>query len=329
VAYKLAKVWTPDNYQDGRKALGYFEGWYFKIVGEGGAHPMALIAGVAMPKDAEHYAFVQFNEAGGRTGYREYAIDEFSFDPARFDLRFGPNRFTETDMRVALDTDTGSVTGEMTFGAWSRWPVRPLSPGIMGWYRFVPFMECYHGILSMDHTLSGTLSVDGRRIAFDGGRGYAEKDWGRSFPRDWVWVQCNGFEREGVSLVLSVARIPWLGSSFVGVIAGLLVDGELYRFATYTGARLDRLHEREDGVDVSISDRRHTLTVAARGTRPGTLRSPVLGRMSGTTAEAIDGSVHVRLARGDGTVVFDGMGRATGIELMDPERDLERGAGGR
>ena len=23
----------------------------------------------------------------------------------------------------------------------------------MGWYAWVPFMECYHGVLSLDHTI--------------------------------------------------------------------------------------------------------------------------------------------------------------------------------
>ena len=39
-------------------------------------------------------------------------------------------------------------------------------------------------------------------------------------------------------MTLSVARIPWMGGSFVGFIAGVLVGEALYRFATYTGARL-------------------------------------------------------------------------------------------
>lgn len=166
--YRLRKLWTPDNYQDGRKALGYFEGWYFKVVGPDGAHPMAFIAGVAMPAHGERYAFLQVNESDGRTSYREYPFDEFSFDPERFDLRFGPNRFTEEGMTLALDGPSGSIAGEIGFGPWARWPVTPLSPGIMGWYRFVPFMECYHGIVSMDHSLTGGLTVAGTRVDFDG-----------------------------------------------------------------------------------------------------------------------------------------------------------------
>lgn len=36
---------------------------------------------------------------------------------------------------------------------WHGWPVTLANPGVMGPYSFVPFMECNHGILSMDHAL--------------------------------------------------------------------------------------------------------------------------------------------------------------------------------
>ena len=52
----------------------------------------------------------------------------------------------------------------------------------MGWYAYLPIMECYHGILSMDHELSGELIYNGDFLAFNKGRGYIEKDWGKNFP---------------------------------------------------------------------------------------------------------------------------------------------------
>ena len=36
------------------------------------------------------------------------------------------------------------------------------------------------------------------------------------------------------------AIIPWLGSTFWGTIVGLWHEGRLYRFATYTGAKMER-----------------------------------------------------------------------------------------
>ena len=46
----------------------------------------------------------------------------------------------------------------------------------MGPFAFVPFMECYHGIVSMDHIIQGELEIDGVNIDFSNGRGYLEKD---------------------------------------------------------------------------------------------------------------------------------------------------------
>ena len=63
----------------------------------------------------------------------------------------------------------------------------------MGWYSFVPFMECNHGIVSVNHDLYGEISVNGNVIDFNNGKGYIEKDWGVSFPEAWIWIQSNNF----------------------------------------------------------------------------------------------------------------------------------------
>ena len=62
-------------------------------------------------------------------------------------------------------------------------------------------MECNHGLVSFDHSLEGTMAIDGREVDFEGGRGYTEKDWGKAFPAGYVWMQTNHFERSGTSFV--------------------------------------------------------------------------------------------------------------------------------
>jgi tocopherol cyclase len=44
-------------------------------------------------------------------------------------------------------------------------------------------------------------AVGGRRVDFSGGSGYIEKDWGRSFPRAWIWAQSNTFTQPGTSFL--------------------------------------------------------------------------------------------------------------------------------
>jgi len=93
--------------------------------------------------------------------------------------------------------------------------------------------------------------------------------------------------------------------------------------ATYTGARLASLSHSAGAVEFALEDSRLRIEVAASGAVPGILRSPVLGRMVGQVEESLNGMVRVRLIeRAGGREVFSGEGRGSGIELMDPARDL-------
>ena len=325
--HRLLKPWHPGWYQDGRKRRGYFEGWYFKCVDAGAGHAVALIPGISLPADgAGAHAFVQLIRAGGSTAYWEYPVEEFRFAPDRFEIEVGPNRFTSAGAWLDADGAAGRLTGELRFGEWTPWPVRLFSPGIMGWYRFVPFMEAYHGVLGLDHAVDGALEIDGVALDFSGGRGYVEKDWGRSFPGAWVWAQSNHFGAPGTSVTISVARIPWLGGSFVGYIVGLLHDGELHAFTTYNGARMRAFSIRDGEARMTLERADLRLELAVEGAHPGELRSPVLGAMDGTVWESLDARIAVRLSRGD-ALVCEGRGLHAGVELMDEAGDLEAGLG--
>jgi tocopherol cyclase len=230
-------------------------------------------------------------------------------------------------MTLDLGDAEHRVTGQLRFGPWAPWPVTRFSPGIMGWYRFVPGMETYHGVLSMDHAVSGSLEIDGDAFDCDGGRGYVEKDWGRSFPSSWIWAQSNHFGRTGISLMLSVAKIPWMTGSFVGTIAGLLLDGDLHRFATYTGARLTCIDTGANEAHVTLADGREDLEVHLQGCTALALKAPVLGSMEGRDAESLGGTAEVTLRAlrgGRGGIVFQGTGRQAGIEVMNDRDELGR-----
>jgi hypothetical protein len=186
----------------------------------------------------------------------------------------------------------------------------------------MPFLECYHGVLSFDHALAGTLERTGEPISFDGGRGYLEKDWGRAFPSGYVWVQTNHFARPGTCLTGSIAVIPWLRGEFRGFIVGVRHAGDLYRFATHTGARTTSLDIDDDHVRWALrSPRGATLALVAERRRGGLLHAPVRTQMHRRVEETLDARVSVRLADAAGRVILEDTGHCAGLEVHG---DLDR-----
>jgi tocopherol cyclase len=311
-------IWRPALYHGHGLTRDFFEGWYFKVVDPTEQHTWAIIPGVFLGQQGqESHAFVQtLNGATGETHYYRYPLAEFAASRAVFDLRIGPNRFSLDRLVLDIARPEQALRGELRFAGVTPWPVTRLSPGIMGWYALVPFMECYHGVLGFDHTVDGALEIDGRHTDFTGGRGYIEKDWGRAFPRAWVWMQTNHFERPGTCLTASVARIPWLGTAFPGFIAGLWHDGRLFRFATYTGARITRLELTDTHVFWHMQDDGYRLEIEAERSTGGLLHGPFRTAMLQRVLESLTATIRVRLiARGDERVVFEGVGRHGGLEV--------------
>ncbi len=255
-----------------------FEGWYFKHQRDGDA--IAFI-----PGRAKSGAFIQMI---GCRGSRQFDVAELTIRENV--IHAGGCCFSARGVAV----DLPGVRGELRYG-----PLSPLRGDIMGPFRFLP-MQCRHGVISMGHALSGSLEVDGRVISFDGGQGYMEKDSGTSFPRSYLWLQCNDFPRQ-CSLMLSIAHIPFAGLSFLGCICAILFEGREYRLATYRGVRI--LSAGPGRVCLAQGGLRLTVDVLSPG-GGHSLRSPVKGVMSGLIRESNHAAIGVRLQNG-GRTVFD------------------------
>ncbi|MEM1269955.1 MAG: tocopherol cyclase family protein, partial [Bacteroidota bacterium] len=313
-------IFHPEGYHGRRAKPPFFEGWYVKLDDPGGERTLAVIPGIYLGEDpASRHAFIQATD-GRKRWYARYPVEAFEGATDRFDVRVGTSRFHAGGMTLDLDAPEGRLAGEVRFENPVPWPVTWRSPGIMGWYAWVPTMECYHGVVSLDHGLSGSVQIDGEAVDFSGGRGYTEKDWGRRFPRAWVWMQTNGFEgHAGTSLTASIARIPWWRTTFPGFIVGFWHAGTLYRFATYTGAETTRLHVTDEDVEWSMKSRNHVLEITARRAPGAELLGPRPEGMVPVVEETVSASVHVRLTTAAGDVVFDGTGHRAGLEVVSPE----------
>jgi len=327
--YNVRKIWNPDWFQGNNRRKNYFEGWYFKMVNPEKNEVFAIIPGISIGKDKNSsYSFIQvINGITGNSEFIKFGMEEFSFSRTNFNISIGDNHFSPAGIDLNLLRAGTEITGSLSFQDPIPYPVKPFSPGVMGWYRFVPTMECYHGIVSMLHSLHGTLGIAGKSIGFTGGKGYIEKDWGKSMPLAWIWMQSNHFEKEDLSVSFSIANIPWKGSAFTGFLMILSTKDKFYRFTTYTGARIREISLEKERIQLEVYTKKYLLTILAEASVWGDLQAPVEGEMIRTIRESIGAKISIRLQDMSGKIIHEGTGHPAGLEVAGDIAVLQRDLG--
>jgi hypothetical protein len=314
-------IFHPEAFHGHGRSKRYFEGWYVKVVSADQKTRWAVIPGVFLGLDGGvNEAFIQLLDGStGRSWYHKFDTSEFSASANDFNVTLGKNHFSSKGVTLDLPELRGSISFE---SALDPWPVKPLSPGIMGWFGAVPFMECFHGIVSFGHDLAGEMAVEGKKVSFAGGRGYIEKDWGRAFPSGYVWLHSNHIDSDPeASLIGSVAIIPWIGRPFRGYIVGLKHSGKLHRWTTYNGAKEIELTITDTHVQWQLSSKDGLLTLSADRVRGGLLHAPIRTEMHQRVDETLDAVIHIKHTDRDGRVLLEGKGL---VGAMEVHGDLKR-----
>jgi hypothetical protein len=326
------RLWKPALYHGWGKKKVFFEGWYYKLISADLNQRWAVIPGIFHhPDPAQAHSFIQILDGmGSQVVYHRFPFESFKASRSAFMVEIAGNYFHSKGLSLDLSGQGQAIQGDLSFEKLVPWPITLLSPGVMGPYRFAPFMQTYHGIISLDHDIQGSLSINGSRIDFSGGRGYMEKDWGSTFPRAYIWMQSNHFSRSGVSLTASVATIPWLTGWFRGFLVGLLIDGKLYRFTTYLGSEISSLELDDVFVNWSLLGgsksgpekeyATYYLSIKAEKSEGGLLLSPELDGMTPRILESLTASLEIELlgfpkSGNEGKVIYQGKGTCGGLEI--------------
>ena len=310
---RLKAVWNPELYHGWGKKNKFFEGWYYKIVSKDQDYAFALIPGIAMDENGLKQAFIQILDGKKlKSNYIKFSFDEFKPNPIIHDIKIGNNRFKLNSIELNLP----EIKGKLIFRDIVPWSKSFFSPGIMGPFSFLPFMECYHGILSMNHSIYGELTINKKKINFDSGRGYIEKDWGHSFPLGYVWMQSNHFSKSKISFKLSVAKIPMKGFSFIGFIAGVWVNSELIEFTTYNFSNLKKCSINKEEVLIEMDNNKYKLIAKAIRSKSTKLAAPIQGFMDSRIEESMNSKINlVLIDKKNNKSIIDDIGSSSCIEV--------------
>ena len=132
-------------------------------------HVLSVIPGIAL-NPADPHSFIQVIDGiSGETDYLTYPLKAFQWDPRNFKIQVGSSTFSLEGISLNIKSKTIELSGEVSYLNPVIYPGTLFSPGIMGWYSYMPFMECYHGIVSANHILKGNLKYTQKTIDFSGG----------------------------------------------------------------------------------------------------------------------------------------------------------------
>ena len=324
-AYKAKKSKNSSMFQGNKKTKKYFEGWYFKMVSQDEESILSVIPGISISEDGStKHAFIQIIDGKiAETKYINFPIEDFYFSKEDFLIKIGNNIFSKDSIVLDIQRDSLSVIGKVYMKNLTELKSKNKQrQKIMGWYYKVPFMECYHGVVSLNHDLYGEIKTNNRSFRFDGGRGYIEKDWGKSMPSSWIWIQTNSFKNSNSSFMLSIAKIPWLGFSFTGFLGFYYINNEIVRFGTYSKAKVKLEKYEENSLNLNIVLKDEILEIQTIKKNSGMLKAPVNGNMNRRILEGIDADLKVKLLDEKKNVLFEDSSKTTGLELVGDIREL-------
>lgn len=323
--YGIKKKNNSALFQGNKRTKKYFEGWYFKMVSADESSVLSVIPGISISNDGnEQHAFIQVIDGNtAETKYFSFHIDEFFFSKDKFAVRIGDNYFSKDSLILNIQNENTSIQGHVSMtNHRALTPQNKRRKEIMGWYRKVPLMQCYHGVVSLNHSLNGELEMNDKAFNFEGGKGYIEKDWGASMPSSWIWIQSNNFTSQNTSFMLSVANIPWVGNSFNGFLGFFLHNHVITRFGTYTNADLHLDVSKKDTLSITIEDKHYTYNLETHRSQAGELKAPIKGAMDRRISESVDAYLKLTVIDKNNQIILCDSTFIAGLEMVGNIEEL-------
>ncbi|WP_228974699.1 tocopherol cyclase family protein [Streptomyces sp. DH12] len=258
-------------------------------------HPWGTVVVAAHPSGLVRSASVD----GARASTTAY---EVSAPPI---FRLGANRLR---VRIGEDVDINCALDPVR-----TWPPRRLLHG-SGVFSLVPGLNHYWHPHLFDAKAEGTARLAGDTWDLSTCRVYAEKSWGRGFPRSWWWGQAHGFDRPDVCVAFAGGLLG-RGPATVKV-SGLVLTVDDHVLSLVPPVALVRGSARDGVWRLSGRSARHQvdLTGETDGSPALPLPIPLLQpHRFGHSLQHMAGNLRVRVRR-DGREVYAGSSVLAGLE---------------
>ena len=240
-----------------------FENWYFKLVDIKKENTLGILVGIHKRQQGDE-AFVQV--IGNRISENiciHYPLE--AVKSKETEIQIGESLLGLQQITLNIQKEGFKLRGELILSNHKQLKQSLWIPGLMGPYKYLPFLESYHEVISLQHTLMGSLWLNEKQIVFNEGKGYIEKDWGRAFPNVWLWAQCNHFKRQDVALMIGVARLPIFFNYYTCFAIPIYYKDQVEIFSNYNGGHLAKLYRYKGYVHLIVTQKNKILDIKIYG----------------------------------------------------------------
>jgi tocopherol cyclase len=185
-----------------------------------------------------------------------------------------------------------------------------------GWLSYFPIFEPGWQILMAHGLATGWIDWNGQRYSFRDAPAYGEKNWGRSFPKKWFWLNCNSFTDEpNLALTAGGGKrgvLWWMES--VALIC-LHYRGQFYEFVPWN-ARVSWQVEPWGRWQMRAQNRQFEVELRGTTDRPGTLlRAPTEQGLRVCCRDTMAGCLQLILRDRDRQILLQAESSTCGLEV--------------
>jgi tocopherol cyclase len=319
----------------------FFEGWYFRVtlpkIGESfafmysiedplGINPHSSGAAQILGIGAE-YIWCPFPDLRkfwadksclglGHWGETNLAIPPQLLSIAEFD------RNIQQGYQVTATLHQGSLPAQNCRWCYQTIPVygwgqpQQLQQATAGTLSLLPIFEPGWQILLAHGLATGWIEWQGQRYDFTNAPAYSEKNWGRSFPEKWFWINCNSFD-ETVGLAITAGggkrKVLWMTEE-VGMI-GIHYRDKFYEFVPWN-AQIDWQIQPWGEWRMQASNQDYRIELIGTTDLAGTMvRTPTAAGLSLCCRDTLKGQLSIDLRTRSGERIVTATSTLAGLEV--------------
>lgn len=290
----------------------YFERWHIYLIDALKEYTLNISVGVLL-QGKEKYAFIQVSSNQSELNHTiKYPIESVSYTSDS--IMIENNILCAEFIQLDIKEEGFHLRGKITFGNGKQINTTIWHPGLMGPFKWLPFLKSYHEVLSLTRSIMGELQFNGEMIHFNEGKGAVDKDWGKRFPNVWIWMQCNHFQNHDAALMVGVARMPIYFNYYTAFAVPFYFNDKVETYANYTGAYIAKLYRYKGYIHLIITEKSKVIDLKIFGKEDVPLVASPMGNSIRDVYEYADAKVEVKVTQG-GRVVFEDIGEHAYLKI--------------